>query len=82
MSVSASEQSIVLHALSLPSPADRAAYLDEACRDKPGLRTELDALLAAHARLGGDLPLTAGTTPAGDSGSGPGSGACEVAGSV
>jgi serine/threonine protein kinase len=65
MTVPASEQSIFLHALGLPSPADRAAYLDEVCRDKPGLRAELDALLAAHDRLGGDLPLTAGQEPAG-----------------
>ncbi|HMF15092.1 MAG TPA: protein kinase, partial [Gemmataceae bacterium] len=47
------EQSIFLHAIELAAPAERAAYLDEACRDNPGLRAELDALLAAHDRLGG-----------------------------
>src|SRR5262249_55183500 len=50
------EQSIFLHAIGLASSADRAAYLDEACRDNPQLRAELDALLAAHDRLGGAAP--------------------------
>src|SRR5262245_2496117 len=59
----ASEQSIFLNAIGLPSPADRAAYLDEVCRDNPGLRAELDALLAAHDRLGGG-PLPTGSEPA------------------
>src|SRR5262249_29942102 len=58
MAERASEQSIFLHAIGLPSPADRAAYLDDVCRDNPGLRAELDALLAAHDRLGGGLPPT------------------------
>jgi hypothetical protein len=49
------EKTIFLHAIGLASPADRAAYLDEACRDNPQLRAELDALLAAHRRLG-DAP--------------------------
>ena len=31
------EQSIFLHAIGLAAPADRVAYLDEACRDDPGL---------------------------------------------
>ena len=49
------EQSIFLHAIGLASPADCAAYLDEACRDNPQLRADLDALLAAHDRLGAAL---------------------------
>jgi hypothetical protein len=61
----ASEQSLFLRALELPTPADRAAYLDEACRDNPGLRADLDALLAAHDRLGGGQPRTTGQEPAG-----------------
>jgi tetratricopeptide (TPR) repeat protein/serine/threonine protein kinase len=46
------EQSIFLHAIGLPSPADRAAYLDGVCRDNLQLRTEIEALLSAHYRLG------------------------------
>jgi serine/threonine protein kinase/Tfp pilus assembly protein PilF len=60
MTQQSSEQSIFLHAIGLPSPADRAGYLDEVCRDKPGLRAELDALLSAHDRLGGGLSPTTG----------------------
>jgi hypothetical protein len=56
MSEQRSEQSIFLHAIALTAPADRAAYLDEACRDQPSLRAELDALIAAHDRLGGAAP--------------------------
>jgi serine/threonine protein kinase len=51
-----SEQSIFLHAVALASPADRAAYLEDVCRNNPRLRVELDALLAAHDRLGADPP--------------------------
>jgi serine/threonine protein kinase/Flp pilus assembly protein TadD len=85
MTAAASEQSIFLHALGLSTPADQAAYLDEACRDKPGLRAELDALLAAHDRLGGGLPFTSaqeppGAGPVGSTGAAPAGG--EDAGSV
>jgi tetratricopeptide (TPR) repeat protein len=58
MTEQASEQSIFLHAIGLPSPAERAAYLDDACRDNTALRKELDALLSAHDRLGGLSPTT------------------------
>jgi tetratricopeptide (TPR) repeat protein len=61
----ASEQSIFLHALGLPTAAERAAYLDEVCRDNTGLRAGVEALLAAHQRLGGALPPTTGGEPAG-----------------
>jgi serine/threonine protein kinase/tetratricopeptide (TPR) repeat protein len=73
MSEPASEQSLFLHALGLPTTADRAAYLDEACLGNPRLRADLDALLAAHDRLGAGLPLTTGQEPAGavPPGSGP-----------
>jgi serine/threonine protein kinase/WD40 repeat protein len=50
------EQSIFLDAIELTAPADRAAFLDVACRDNAELRAELDALLAAHDRLGGATP--------------------------
>ena len=49
MSEPTSEQSLFLQAIALTSPTERAAYLDDACRDTPKLRAELDALLAAHA---------------------------------
>jgi WD40 repeat protein/tetratricopeptide (TPR) repeat protein len=58
MTARASEQSIFLHAIALPAPADRAAYLDAVCRGQPALRAELDALLAAHDRLDGMPPPT------------------------
>jgi eukaryotic-like serine/threonine-protein kinase len=51
-----SEQSIFLHAVGLASAGDRAAYLEDVCRDHPRLRLELDGLLAAHDRLGADPP--------------------------
>ena len=53
-----SEQSIFLHAVGLASPADRAAYLEEVCRDHPQLRVEIDGLLAAHNRLGDGQPAS------------------------
>src|SRR4029453_4769115 len=56
------EQSIFLHAIGLALPADRAEYLDEACRGNQGMRADLDALLAAHDRLGdAPAPRTAPT---------------------
>src|SRR6478736_1486222 len=63
----AAEKSIFLHAAGLGSPADRSAYLDGACEGDPARRARIDALLAAHDRLGGDPPPTAGldsTAPA------------------
>jgi serine/threonine protein kinase/Flp pilus assembly protein TadD len=82
MSDPASEQSIFLHALSLPTPADRAAYLDAVCHDRPELRAEIDALLAAHDRLGGGSPPTTGPEPAGPAPPEPASGAGEDRGAV
>src|SRR5262245_1224447 len=62
-----SEQSVFLHAIGLPSPAERAAYLDSVCQDEPRLRAELEALLAAHDRLGGSPShLTSEMRPAND----------------
>jgi serine/threonine protein kinase/tetratricopeptide (TPR) repeat protein len=52
----ASEKSIFLHAAGLDSPAARAAYLDEACGHDPAIRARIEALLAAHDRLGGNAP--------------------------
>jgi serine/threonine protein kinase len=47
-----SERSIFEAAIDKPSPAERAAYLDGACHGNPALRGEVEALLAAHDRLG------------------------------
>src|SRR5207245_1186377 len=63
-----SEQSIFLHAIGLPALAERAAYLDEVCRDNPELRAQLEALLAAHDRLGGGPPPTGPEAAANDPG--------------
>jgi serine/threonine protein kinase/tetratricopeptide (TPR) repeat protein len=79
MSEPSSEQSIFLHAIGLPSP-ERAAYLDDACRDNPALRAELDALLAAHDRLGGGGSPTTGPEPA--DGTPAGAKMCEAVGAV
>jgi hypothetical protein len=51
-----SEQLIFLHAIGLESPEERSTYLDDVCRDQPALRAEIEALLAAHDRLGGGRP--------------------------
>jgi serine/threonine protein kinase len=44
-----SESQIFADALKLATPAERAAYLDQACAGNPELRAGVDALLAAHA---------------------------------
>jgi serine/threonine protein kinase/Tfp pilus assembly protein PilF len=46
-----SEQSIFLAAVEKPTAVERAAYLDQACASSPELRSEVEALLAAHERL-------------------------------
>src|SRR5262245_5338984 len=54
-------KALFLHALERPAGPERAAYLEEACRDQPALRAELDELLAAHDRAGGFLGSAAET---------------------
>ena len=49
------ERSIFDAALEITDPAERAAYLDKACGDQPGLRKQLDELLAAKEKLGSFL---------------------------
>ncbi|HEY5911797.1 MAG TPA: tetratricopeptide repeat protein [Verrucomicrobiae bacterium] len=39
-------------ALALDAPAERAAYLEDACAGNPDLRQEVESLLAAYARAG------------------------------
>src|SRR5687768_10251733 len=48
----ASERSIFVTALDLASPAERAAYLEEACSADPAMRSRVEALLDSHARIG------------------------------
>jgi serine/threonine protein kinase/tetratricopeptide (TPR) repeat protein len=43
------EESIFAAALAIPSPTERAAYLDRACAGQPELRREVEQLLDAHA---------------------------------
>src|SRR2546425_1019016 len=46
-------KSIFGKALDLPAPAERAAYLDEACGDNARLRAEVESLLKAGQQAGG-----------------------------
>jgi hypothetical protein len=48
MGTAADVKSIFGKALELPSPVERAAYLDEACAGNPSLRAEVESLLRAH----------------------------------
>ena len=59
MPVSTSDvKSIFGQALDIPSPAERARYLDEACQHNLALRTEIDGLIDAAARAGNFLSPT------------------------
>ena len=49
------ERSIFQEALDKPSPAERSAYLDEACRGDAALCARVDELIAAHERAGSFL---------------------------
>jgi serine/threonine protein kinase/tetratricopeptide (TPR) repeat protein len=50
-----SEDSVFAAALSKRTAAERAAYLDEACKGNAALRQEVEALLQAHDQAGGFL---------------------------
>jgi serine/threonine protein kinase/tetratricopeptide (TPR) repeat protein len=67
------ERSIFLAALDRSDPADRAAYLDQACAGDSDLRRRVEDLLAAHAEPGSFLEPPAGlgdaTASVGDEGS-------------
>jgi serine/threonine protein kinase len=43
------DESVFAEALAIPSPADRAAYLDRVCAGNAALRRDVEKLLAAHA---------------------------------
>src|SRR5262249_10269666 len=55
MATSSSAESIFFAALEKTSPAERAAYLDEACRDNAELRRQVERLLEAHPQVGSFL---------------------------
>jgi serine/threonine protein kinase len=63
------ELDIFTAALAISTPAERIAFLDRVCADRPDLRRRLDELLAAHARSNpldrgpGDLAATGGLPP-------------------
>jgi hypothetical protein len=42
------DESVFTAALAIPSPAERAAYLDRACAGRLDLRREVEELLAAY----------------------------------
>jgi serine/threonine protein kinase len=43
-----SERDVFLQALEIKEQAERAAFLDQACADQPGVRSQVDQLLKAH----------------------------------
>jgi len=49
------ERSIFVAALEITDPDERAAYLDQACGQEPGLRRHIDELLAGQDKLGSFL---------------------------
>jgi serine/threonine protein kinase len=64
MNTSADVASLFGQALEIASPADRAAFLDQVCRDNPALRAELEGLLKASAKAGQFMNRPAGPTGA------------------
>src|SRR5262249_38085701 len=64
MATSSSAESIFFAALRKTSPAERAAYLDEACRGDADLRRRVERLLEAHPQVGSFLeqPLAGNVT--------------------
>jgi serine/threonine protein kinase len=70
------ERSIFAAALDITDLAERAAFLDRACGQQPGLRRHIDELLEAQEKLGTFLarpPLLPGTAAYGLAREGPGS---------
>jgi serine/threonine-protein kinase len=49
------EETLFAQALEKADPAQRAAFLDEACAGDPALRARLEALLGSHERAGSFL---------------------------
>jgi WD40 repeat protein/serine/threonine protein kinase len=61
-----SERSLFEAAIEKGSTGERAAYLDEACGTNEELRQGVEALLAAHDRLGGGQPTSGSPRPVAD----------------
>ncbi|MHB0960893.1 MAG: protein kinase domain-containing protein [Pirellulaceae bacterium] len=59
MSTPSTLEAIFFAALEKGSPAERAAYLDEACADDHGLRGRVERMLAAQVKAGSFLEVTA-----------------------
>ena len=58
------ERDIFMAAVQTEGPAERRAYVAEACQDNEELRQGVEALLAAHERAGGFLAEPALAQPA------------------
>ncbi len=59
MSDSSRVENILCAALEKSTAEERAAYLDEACRESPDLRRAVECLLAAHGKVGEFLEMPA-----------------------
>src|SRR5262245_24951409 len=57
-------ESLFWSALAIPSPEERARYLDQACAGAPQLRGQIEELLAAYPKVEGFLESAAHRGPA------------------
>src|SRR5262245_39388185 len=64
MTTSPSAESIFFAALEKPDPAERAAYLDDACHGDSDLRRQVERLLEAHPQVGSFLEKPLADRPA------------------
>src|SRR5271166_5064521 len=62
------ERAIFFEAVEKDDPAERAAYLDDACAGDPNLRRRIEALLQSHASAGDFLDMPAAEQLAAGSG--------------
>ena len=62
------ERAIFFEAVEKEGPAERAAYLDDACAGDPNLRRRIEALLQSHATVGDFLDMPAAEQLAAGSG--------------
>src|SRR2546421_2931793 len=69
-------ETVFFAALAKGDPAERAAYLNEACGSDADLRRQVDRLLAAHPQVGSFLQDDAAVHPSPLGGVGPGLRGC------